>query len=50
MSKEVGKKHDQGPLSQMVRELEARNAEVGGILFSTVGHGDKKALLFPNFC
>lgn len=49
MGKEAGQKHDQGPLSQTMRELEAKNAKVGGTLFSTVGKGEKKAFLFPTY-
>lgn len=49
MSKEAGQRHDQGPLSQTMRELETKNVEVGGILFSTVGREDERAFLFPTY-
>lgn len=47
MSTEAVRTHDQGPLSQAIGKLRAKNAEVGGILFSTVGKGLKEAFLFP---
>ena len=37
------------PMEQMRQELKARNDEVGGILFSTVGEKDKEALMFPTY-
>lgn len=48
MPKEIGEKHDQGPLSQTIRDLEKRNHdEFGDRLFSTFQAGRKKTLVFP---
>lgn len=49
MGREADTSHEQWPLSQTMRELEVRNAEVGGILFSTVGKGNERAFLFPTY-
>ena len=37
------------PMEQVRQELKAKNAEVGSILFSTVGRKDKEALMFPTY-
>lgn len=35
------------PTDVLISRLEAKNAEVGGVLFSTFGRKDRKALVFP---
>ncbi len=48
MGKEGGAKHDQGPLSQTIRDLEGRNSrEFGRRLFAVFRSGRKETLVFP---
>lgn len=47
MGKEVDRKGEQGTLSNVFKDLEAKNQELGGRLCATIGSGRHKVLVFP---
>ncbi len=47
MGVELGRKHDQGPLSQTIRDLDEKNGKFNGMLFSTLRSGRQKVRIFP---
>lgn len=47
MGIEVDRKGEQGPLSQVIQDLEAKNRKFDGMLFSTFGSNRERARIFP---
>ncbi len=47
MTKEAGQEHNQGPLSQMMLDLKAKNREFGDQLYSRFKSGREETFIFP---